>query len=81
MDGASSGTPARVTQALRWREPVTAVRFVDAGRAQLLERLGIVTVGDLVRHFPRRYLDLSHTATLADVKVGSDATVVGTVHA
>jgi ATP-dependent DNA helicase RecG len=46
----------------------------------MLARLSIQTVGELVQHFPRRHLDLSHTASLADVEVGGDATVVGTVH-
>ena len=60
--------------------PVTAVRLVDARRADALERLGIETVNDLVRHYPFRYLDLTSTADLRTVAVGSDATVVGRVH-
>ena len=55
-------------------------RFVDAARAAALERLGVHSVGDLVRHYPSRYLDLTNVATLRDVRAGAEATVVGRVH-
>ncbi len=60
--------------------PVVRARFVDAARATALERLGVTSVGDLVRHYPARYLDLSNVASLRDVKAGAEATVVGLVH-
>ncbi len=40
----------------------------------------MITVGDLVRHYPFRYLDLTAVAALRDVKAGTEATVVGRVH-
>jgi len=60
--------------------PVVGARYVDAARATALERLGVVTIGDLVRHYPTRYLDLSQVVSLRDVKAGTEATVVGRVH-
>lgn len=60
--------------------PVSCARFVDTNRAALLEKLSIETVGDLVRHYPFRYLDLTEVRSLIDVKSGQDATVVGRVH-
>jgi ATP-dependent DNA helicase RecG len=60
--------------------PVSHARFVDAARAEALSKLGVSTVGDLVRHYPARYLDLTDVATLRDVRPGWDATVVGRVH-
>lgn len=59
--------------------PVNHARFVDAARAQALSRMGVETVGDLVRHFPHRYLDLSATATLAAARIGEEQTLVGRV--
>ena len=59
---------------------VSEARFVDSARSAALAKLGIESVGDLVRHFPFRYLDLTHTASLAQVKAGFDATVVGRVY-
>jgi len=60
--------------------PVARARYVDSARAACLERLGIRTVGDLIRHYPFRYLDLSSVVTLAEVRPGTDATVIGRVH-
>ena len=60
--------------------PVAQARFVDTSRAAALERLGVMRIGDLVRHYPTRYLDLTNTANLRDVRAGSEATVVGRVH-
>ncbi len=37
-------------------------------------------MGGLVRHYPFRYLDLSNVVSLADIRPGDDATVVGRVH-
>jgi ATP-dependent DNA helicase RecG len=61
-------------------EPVTAVRFVDAPRAEALARVGIATVEDLLRHYPSRWLDLRTTAPLGSLPLGVEATAVGTVH-
>lgn len=70
----------RAERSAAFAEPVTSARFVDVPRAKLLAKLGISTIGDLVMHVPFRYLDLSDTATLAEVRIGTEATVVGTVH-
>ncbi|MBI5231784.1 MAG: ATP-dependent DNA helicase RecG [Coriobacteriales bacterium] len=59
--------------------PVASARFVDTKRAALLGKLGVETVGDLVRHYPFRYLDLTATTSAADAKPGTDVTVVGVV--
>jgi len=61
--------------------PAGHARFVDGARAEALSRVGVKTVGDLVRHFPHRYLDLSATATLASARIGEEQTLVGRVHA
>jgi len=60
--------------------PVVSARFVDNARAEALARLGVTTIGQLIRHFPFRYLDLTNVASLRDVRSGTDATVIGRVH-
>lgn len=60
--------------------PVGEARFVDETRSAALNRLSISSIGDLVRHYPARYLDLTNVDTLGSVTTGRDATVVGTVH-
>ncbi len=59
--------------------PVTSVRYVTEKRAEALARLGISTVRDLVCHYPRRYLDFTQTATVADAAIGEEVTIVGTI--
>jgi len=70
----------RCTRLAGHGQPVREARYVDTARATALGRLGIETIGDLVRHFPARYLDLTQVATLRDVRAGTEATVVGRVH-
>ncbi|MCL4079551.1 ATP-dependent DNA helicase RecG [Coriobacteriia bacterium Es71-Z0120] len=62
-----------------WDSPVTVVRNVDARRAEALGRLGIHTIGDLLTHYPFRYLDLSAVRPVREAPLGSEATIVGTV--
>src|SRR5438132_8278458 len=45
----------------------------------LAESLGIVTVGQLLRHYPRRYIDRSATVDIGRLKLGREATVSGNV--
>lgn len=59
---------------------MSCVRLVDARRAEALHRLGVETTGDLLHHYPFRYLDLATTSDLRSVPVGADATVIGRVH-
>ncbi len=70
----------RASRLAALRRPVVEARFVDTARATALGKMGVETIGDLVRHYPFRYLDLTRTASLRDVKAGYDATVVGRVH-
>lgn len=80
MSRDSQSPGVRIAAAIAAEEPASSVRLVDARRVDALARLGVHTVGDLLHHYPFRYLDLSATADLRTVAVGSDATVVGRVH-
>ncbi len=74
-------TPADRAERLAAHDlPAAGSRFVDASRAVLLEKLGVRTIGDLVRHYPFRYLDLTSTATLREARPGVETTVIGRVH-
>jgi len=70
----------RVANLIAHDQPVVSARFVDTSRAELLGKVGVRTVGDLVRHYPFRYLDLTRVDNLRDVRPGAEATVVGRVH-
>lgn len=70
---------SQAERALAYYAPVESARFVEKGRAEALDRLGIHTVGDLLEHVPFRYVDLRHTSPIGTAPLG-DATVVGQVH-
>lgn len=66
---------------LAWHaESVTRARFVDARRAEALARLGVGTIGELIRHWPSRYVDLTRVCSIADAPIGQEATIVGRIH-
>jgi ATP-dependent DNA helicase RecG len=59
---------------------VTALPGVGPKMAtRLRDGLGIVTVRDLVEHYPRRYADAGEILDLSEVKVGEPATMLGEV--
>ncbi|HVL91187.1 MAG TPA: OB-fold nucleic acid binding domain-containing protein, partial [Actinomycetota bacterium] len=41
---------------------------------------GIVTIRDLIEQVPRRYVDLSRTKPIGDLKLGEEATIVGRIY-
>ena len=45
----------------------------------LQEKLGIETIGDLLQHYPRRYLDRSAMEPIRDLRIGQEATVLAAV--
>lgn len=45
----------------------------------LAEGLGIHTVGQLLRHYPRRYIDRSATVSVREARIGQEVTVIGRV--
>ena len=46
----------------------------------ILAGMGIRTVGDLIRHYPRRYIDRSAVERIGDLRIGQRATVIARVH-
>lgn len=59
--------------------PVTSVWGVGDERAQLLARLDIFTVADLLLHKPRRYEDRRKFLPIRDLKLGEPATIRGKI--
>ena len=46
----------------------------------ILAGMGITSVGDLLRHYPRRYIDRSAVERIGDLVIGHQATVIARVH-
>ncbi len=58
---------------------VTELAGVGAKKAQGLAAVGITTVLDLLMHYPRRYVDRTNQARIADLALGEEAMVLGRV--
>ena len=59
--------------------PVMYLKGVGPKRAELLERVGVRTAGDLLLHIPHRYEDASTVSPIASLAPGMQATVIGRV--
>ncbi|MYD92357.1 MAG: ATP-dependent DNA helicase RecG [Chloroflexi bacterium] len=59
--------------------PVTALPGVGPTAEKRLAALGISTVGDLLHHRPRRYIDHSSVVPIAEAEPGREVTVIGDV--
>ena len=60
-------------------DAITVLKGVGKQRAADLAKLGIVTVGDLLGHYPYRYEDRSQLKPLRDMKEGDTETVSGII--
>lgn len=59
-------TEERVIFVLTFQTPIQYLKGVGEKRAEQLHKLGIVTVRDLLCHFPRQYEDWSNITPIAD---------------
>jgi ATP-dependent DNA helicase RecG len=62
--------------------PVTDARITGLTASvarRLSEGLGVVSIRDLLETVPRRYIDLSRSKSIGDLKIGEDATVTATI--
>jgi len=59
--------------------PVSEVKRIGDKRAGPLADLGISSVLDLITHYPRRYIDRTHRADVADMQVGEESLLLATV--
>ncbi len=54
---------------------ITALKGVGEKRAGLYAKLGIYTIGDLLEHYPRSYIDLTGPLTIKDAKADEPCAV------
>ncbi len=56
---------------MTWDSPVTEIKGVGEEIARKLSGLGVKTISDLIKFYPRRYEDYSHITPIARIKPGS----------
>ncbi len=71
---AADRPPARVLDT-----PITFLKGVGERRAEAFRRLGVLSARDLLFHIPHRYEDASTVRRIVTLRIGEDATVIGTV--
>ncbi len=59
--------------------PTSTVHGIGEKQAQLLAKLGLHTVEDMIYYFPRRYDDYSQLRLIKDLKYGEEVTVIAWV--
>lgn len=72
-------SPQRKAPPLAPHARIQFVPGVGPQRAMAFERLGIHTLEDLLRHYPRTYLDARKFVNIRDLRAGELVTVVGHV--
>jgi ATP-dependent DNA helicase RecG len=60
-------------------QPIQFIKRVGPKMAELLAKLGILTVRNLLFYFPRRYVDYQNRSPIGQLTEGDDVTVMGTV--
>jgi len=70
----ASRPPARILDT-----PITFLKGVGERRAEAFRRLGVLNARDLLLHIPHRYEDASTVRAINALRIGEDATVIGTV--
>ena len=75
----SKSRPESTAATIDLDAPVTSLRRVDAKLATRLARLDVATVRDLLYLFPRRHLDYSVKAKIAELSYGQERTVEGQI--
>ena len=58
---------------------ITYLKGVGPKRGAALKKHGITTIGEILKHYPRRYLDRTNVKLIKDLKVSEQAVIVGKV--
>lgn len=73
-------TPDEASDLLRGlNSSVDVVRGVGPSKEEMLQRLGINTINDLLTFLPRRYDDYTQISLISRLETGKTVTVIGTV--
>lgn len=79
-DQAAGGSKEPLTIAELAAIPITRLKSVGSGkRAENFGKFGIANLLDLLTHYPRRWIDRTREATVAEAVEGLDALVIGDI--
>lgn len=72
-------SPDQPNETIGLNAPVTTLRGIASGRAEIFKKIGIKSLNDLLYYFPRRYDDFSMLKTINHVNIGEKLTIIATV--
>src|SRR5688500_18934942 len=61
------------------QKPIQYLKGVGPQRAELLKKLGIITLWDLVTHYPREHDDRTERVPIGRARPGTSKTLRGTI--
>ena len=61
---------ARLARSSVLEQDISRLKYASESREEALRRLGIESVGDLLYHIPRRYLDFTRAYTIETAPLG-----------
>jgi ATP-dependent DNA helicase RecG len=71
--------PSQALAGLQPQTPLGQIRGIGPKSAEKLAALGLLVARDLIRYYPRDYLDYANLVRIAALEPGSTATIVATV--
>jgi len=72
-------TAQKISQDKALYGSIQAIRGIGERNSKIFNKLGIQTVYDLLRYFPRRYQDFSKLKTINRLAYGEELSVIGTI--
>ena len=78
MDVMAAAKPRR-KQGEGLESPITVIKGITPNVASKFARLNVRVMGDLLRFFPRRYVDYSQTKPISELVEGEEQTITGII--
>jgi len=60
-------------------DTISSIKGIGPSTSEKLEKLGILSVGDLIKHLPTRYIDFTKQVNIADLKDKEPASFIATI--
>ena len=62
-----------------FKTEIQYLKGVGPKRGRVLKSFGIETIKDLIRNFPRKYLDRTNVKPINEIKINEKVVIIGTI--